>query len=253
MFSLAGGAAGFVHPGGGVGERPVTGGIGEEPLATRAGRCQAATPNRQRTMTCREFLDRYSDYDDSLIHASEADRFRQHMDRCPSCARYDRVLRKGRMLARQLPPPEPSPDFIPRLRLRLLRQRPRRTRSPSARLAAGLAAVTVLLAAVSAVRVVGSSPGADAALDQGVETAVRTPVHRGVDRPARETQAGAAIRLAARPSLPVLPGGAPRAWPVTEVASSGAASYSPLETGPPAYRVRPASPRFSDPDRRALD
>ncbi|MFW6206115.1 MAG: zf-HC2 domain-containing protein, partial [Gemmatimonadota bacterium] len=94
-------------------------------------------------MNCREFLRRYSEYDDSLIPAFEADRFRAHMAECPSCARYDRVLRKGRMLARQLPRLEPDPDFLPRLRLRLLQQ-PRR-RPIRARLAAGLAAATVLI------------------------------------------------------------------------------------------------------------
>ena len=65
-------------------------------------------------MDCHEFLARYSDYDDSRIPPSEAARFHAHLAECPSCARYDRVLRKGRMVARQLRV-EPSTDFVRRL------------------------------------------------------------------------------------------------------------------------------------------
>lgn len=174
-------------------------------------------------MDCREFLLRYSDYDDSLVPAQEAARFQAHMAECASCARYDRVLRKGRMVARQLPVPEPSPDFIPRLQLRLRASRSRR-RWPGAGLATGLAAVTVLVVATSAVIVLEDAPGT-AASAPGVVTV-----------------------------LPAVEPGPPRGWMAEEVAPPVVASYSPLETGPPSYRRRlPSSRGPTDSDRRALD
>ena len=82
-------------------------------------------------MDCTEFLNRYSEYDDSLVPPSEADRFRSHMASCDACTRYDRVLRKGRMLARQAPGVEPSDDFVPRLHARLWSEAGRVDRAPS--------------------------------------------------------------------------------------------------------------------------
>lgn len=195
----------------------------------------------QRTMTCREFLERYSEYDDSLIPADEAERFRRHMERCSSCARYDRVLRKGRMVARQLSRPDPSADFIPRLQRRLLQQRPRQRMVMSGHLAAGLAAVTILMVTASAVRIL--DPASTPVAAESVVRSGSPQMARGV------------FRLTAAPTLPVVSRSTPRAWPATEVDPAGAASYSPLETGPPAYRrAPPSSPSdFADSDRRALD
>ncbi|HLU24740.1 MAG TPA: zf-HC2 domain-containing protein [Longimicrobiales bacterium] len=70
-------------------------------------------------MTCQEFLARYSDYLDEQLEPLEAALCRAHMERCPSCARYDRVLRRGLALVRELPQIEPSSDFMPRLQHRL--------------------------------------------------------------------------------------------------------------------------------------
>lgn len=70
-------------------------------------------------MTCQEFLARYSDYLDERMDAIEAPRWRRHVEVCPACARYDRILRKGLPLMRSLPHIEPSHDFFPRLQHRL--------------------------------------------------------------------------------------------------------------------------------------
>lgn len=196
-------------------------------------------------MECREFLLRYSDYDDSLIPAHEADRFRAHMAECASCARYDRVLRKGRMLARQVEGPRPSPDFIPRLHLRLLELRSRRRGPLSAGLATGLAAATILVVAASAVRVMAPAPAGGAA-DATVET--------GAPMSAPSAQAvGPALRARGGERVPTLPAAerrTPRSWTTRKVAPAVAASYSPLETGPPAYRAgRPSSYGTTDPGR----
>lgn len=203
----------------------------QEPLYGEPGRCR---------MDCREFLHRYSEYDDSLVSASELARFRAHMAECRSCARYDRVLRKGRMLARQLPGPEPSPDFIPRLRRRLLWGPPRRGGFRGTRLAAGLAATTILLVATSAVRLL--EPG-DPTLPAGAAT-VADPAVNPVLRPI-----GAGV-----PMLPVAMTGTTRAWTAEKVAMADTSSYSPLVTGPPAYRSRlPTRLIITDSDRRAAD
>ncbi|MFW5951867.1 MAG: anti-sigma factor family protein, partial [Gemmatimonadota bacterium] len=105
-------------------------------------------------MDCREFLTRYSDYDDSLVPPTEAERFRAHMAGCEACARYDRVLRKGRMLARQLPGPEPATDFGPRLLRRLLECRHgvrSRRRLAAVPVPAAAAVLGLVLAATAAV------------------------------------------------------------------------------------------------------
>lgn len=200
-------------------------------------------------MDCREFLLRYSDYDDSLIPAAEAERFSAHLSECPSCARYDRVLRKGRMLARQLSRPEPSPDFIPRLQLRLLQVRSGRGRWKGAGLAAGLAAVTVLMVATAAVQIMGSAdasdaPGAGAVAVQPVGT-----TGAGSPRPALVPAAGLAMLSQLSSTTPATP----RAWVTRTVATADTASYSPLVTGPPVFRVAHRSPRRTTDTRRALD
>ena len=205
-------------------------------------------------MDCREFLQRYSEYDDSLIPPAEADRFRAHMAVCASCTRYDRVLRKGRMVARQLTDPEPSDDFLPRLQLRLRRERRaverRRPLARGAAVAAGLAAATVLMAAAMAVPLMG--PGASTGGPARAAGAYEAPgsVASPAYRMARvEVARMGSFRLEAS-ALPAQERVSPRAWPVKEVAPADAATYSPLETGPPAYR--PASRTFTVTDR-ALD
>lgn len=201
-------------------------------------------------MDCREFLLRYSDYDDSLIPAAEAERFSAHLSGCSSCARYDRVLRKGRMLARQLPRPEPSPDFMPRLQRRLLQVRSGRGRSRGAVLAAGLAAATVLMVAAAAVQLMGSAGRASDAPGAGavaVQSAGTSGVRSG--RPALVPAAGLAMLSQLSSTRPATP----RAWVTGTVATADTASYSPLVTGPPVFRVAHRLPGRTTDTRRALD
>ncbi len=70
-------------------------------------------------MECDEFISGYSSYRDGLLGPEREERFRDHLSACDSCARYDRVVRKGTRVLRDLPRPEPSPDFLARLRHRL--------------------------------------------------------------------------------------------------------------------------------------
>ncbi len=181
-------------------------------------------------MDCNEFLARYSEYDDSRVAAGEAERFRAHLERCAGCARYDRVLRKGRMVARQLRV-DSSDDFVLRLDRRLWRDA-QRVRSSGlrvpARITAALAALTVLLAASAAVGILEIGPGArDLAAGEGDADADGVPVV--VAPPAAPIRTRLAV-------LPVLDAAEPRGWSVERVAPAPITAYSPLVVGPPAYR-----------------
>jgi hypothetical protein len=168
-------------------------------------------------MDCNDFLDQYSDYDDSLLGASELATFQAHLAGCASCARYDRVLRKGRMLARQLPPVQPRQDFGPRLQQRLWETRsPRRATAaaPLGGMAAALAAVTVVL----------STAGVLALMDHaGPATATDTLLGTSSE-----------TRLVAR-GLPVIAADPPREWSAQRVDHHVSGAYSPLVIGPPVY------------------
>lgn len=187
-------------------------------------------------MSCSEFLHRYSEYDDSLLTPGEEVRFRAHVEACDSCARYDRVLRKGRMLARQMPPPAPSAEFLPRLQHRLVVNPAPRPVSPSPVAAGGF--LTLALAAVAALWLF------DGARPPVASPLAAAPVHIHDDDPSD------------RPlTLPVLAYAGQSDW--TEAARVDrrvASSYSPLVTGPPAYRAtRSAIPSTSSATRYTLD
>lgn len=84
-------------------------------------------------MTCSDFLVRYSEFLDGETPPEDWSAFRSHLDACPSCRRYDRVVTRGISLLRSLPAPRVGDDFKDRLRhslytidedLRLRRHRP---------------------------------------------------------------------------------------------------------------------------------
>lgn len=183
-------------------------------------------------MDCNEFLERYSEYDDSLVPPAEVDRFRVHMSACPDCTRYDRVLRKGRMLARQLPSVEPSGDFVPRLHLRLWQGGDRYpgTGAPSSRMAAALPVMTMLMvlgAAAAFLAGVGDRGSASAAGDATIP---------GL----------ASGRVVALPTALLASGPADaRAWEARRVDRAASSSYSPLTMGLPAYRGAEPRTRLS--------
>ncbi len=173
-------------------------------------------------MDCRDFLDRYSDYDDSLLDEVELTRFRSHLSACSSCARYDRVLRKGRMLARQLPRPEPGTDFVPRLQGRLDQYRAERRRRQAAPVLGGGAV------ALAAVTVVASSMWALSLLDQPAPTGIMA---------APAVDAAPAGEVRSRAMLPVAEPAPVREWAAHRVDPRVPVSYSPLVMGPPVYRM----------------
>lgn len=68
---------------------------------------------------CSQFLDQYSEFRDGLLSGELMRSSREHLAACASCARYDRVIEQGARVFRDLPPVEPSQDFVPRLQHRL--------------------------------------------------------------------------------------------------------------------------------------
>lgn len=70
-------------------------------------------------MDCTELLDTFSDYRDRRLDPAERARVERHLDRCPSCRRYRRVIDQGVRTLRELPGPPVPDDFRPRLRHRI--------------------------------------------------------------------------------------------------------------------------------------
>lgn len=70
-------------------------------------------------MQCKGFLDGYTDFRDGLLSPAREAEFEAHLEDCTACGRYDRVIRDGVELLSELPTPEGSDDFLPRLQHRL--------------------------------------------------------------------------------------------------------------------------------------
>lgn len=94
-------------------------------------------------MDCTEFLTRHSDLADG-VPAGDRARFEEHLTRCPSCARYDRVVRQGIQLCRELPRIEPSGDFLPRLQHKIYHLEDELARRPAFTGSTVLAVVLIL-------------------------------------------------------------------------------------------------------------
>ncbi len=70
-------------------------------------------------VSCHDFISAYSDYRDGLVDTGLSRSLATHLSECPSCARYDRVIRRGIEVARGIDGPRPSSDFLPRLQHRI--------------------------------------------------------------------------------------------------------------------------------------
>lgn len=68
---------------------------------------------------CATFLDLYSEFRDGFLPPETSREFQAHLDACPSCAHYDRVVERGTRVFADLPELEPSADFMPRLQDRI--------------------------------------------------------------------------------------------------------------------------------------
>ena len=122
-------------------------------------------------ISCQTFLDRYSAYLDHDVSWAEREEIEAHADECESCARYDRVVRRGTDVLRDLPELEVSEDFGERLQWRLYQadheaKRERMARPAQAMGTVALAGMIALAAWVPLMRPrpsVGSLPAVAAA------------------------------------------------------------------------------------------
>ncbi len=100
-------------------------------------------------MECAEFLERYSEFLDGELEASRVPAFQHHVISCPGCAEYDRVVRRGLRLVRELERPEATPDFVPQLQRAFLDSGERRpwVEYTKAALVAGVTTIAIMAAA----------------------------------------------------------------------------------------------------------
>jgi hypothetical protein len=104
---------------------------------------------RSQDVSCDAFRAGHSEYIDGLLTPVAAARLSAHAVVCESCARYDRIVRTGAELVRELPAIEPSADFELRLQHRIFHVDDARVLEPRATGAAaalGIAAAIALLA-----------------------------------------------------------------------------------------------------------
>ena len=75
-------------------------------------------------MECEEFITDYSDFLDHQFEEHSLSSYCEHLLHCSDCAEYDRVMRRGLKLVRQLELPGTCPDFAPRVNERALSSSP---------------------------------------------------------------------------------------------------------------------------------
>lgn len=204
-------------------------------------------------MNCRDFLDRHTEYVDGVIDSPTAVRMSEHARSCPSCARYDRVVRRSGELVRDLLPAiGVSTDFGPRMRHRLYHERDdlARRRAGSASVFAAAASFVLLVAGAGAVALVAEgTPVVNAQIVWAETPRPYTPLRsHAVAVPLAPSLPGATLKDAA-PATPIQAEArghdahvaSPAAWPVY---SSGAVAVA-FPASRPAIVVSPADFRRS--------
>jgi anti-sigma factor RsiW len=70
-------------------------------------------------MDCREFRNKHVAFVDDLLPAVEMEAMERHITACSRCSRHNTAIRRSLLLVHNLPPIEPSPEFMARLNARL--------------------------------------------------------------------------------------------------------------------------------------
>lgn len=189
--------------------------------------------------TCDEFLFRYSDYADGRMSEVQASQWREHLVRCASCARYDRVAHRAGELLKQFSTASVADDFEFRLHHRLVHMEEEERERTYASGTSVTTAVLIagMLAAVAWSPVLRRMAGGERPGVAATSPAVTEPVaqrgsmdlHRIAPLLARSPNATSPADLTQ-----------PDAAPLFEPADMNAASpglYSPLVIHPPAFRL----------------
>lgn len=75
-------------------------------------------------MDCREFRNKHVTFVDDLLPAIEMEAMQRHLAVCSRCSRHNTAVRRSLLLVHNLPPIEPSPEFMSRLNARLEQMSP---------------------------------------------------------------------------------------------------------------------------------
>lgn len=130
-------------------------------------------------LSCQEFLEGHSDYLDDLLNPERVRGFDQHVATCKSCERYDRVVRRGLLLARNLSDVQPSAHFHEKLHTRLMGLEDEPARRPvvaSSATVAVIAAMLGLIALTPLLKVLDpASPGTGSSAPAAVTSATPLP------------------------------------------------------------------------------
>ena len=150
-------------------------------------------------MNCTDFLERHTEWLDGELGPSSAHELMAHAATCSSCARYDRVVREGTRLVRELMPAAPvSAEFDARMRHRLYHERDamarRRTAIPS--IFAAAASVILITAGAGALAVAGLRTPV---VDGGVVFAEAPPAITPLAKHATAAESAPVLALAAAP------------------------------------------------------
>jgi hypothetical protein len=70
-------------------------------------------------MHCRAFRENHVPFVDDVLPAIDMEAMHRHLQSCARCARHDLAVRRGLLIVRNLPPIEPSADFMSKLSERI--------------------------------------------------------------------------------------------------------------------------------------
>jgi hypothetical protein len=189
--------------------------------------------------TCRRCREWLIDDLDGALAPPEAGRLRDHLDRCPACAKTREDLRRSRDLVRSLPPVEPPPWLEDRILVRIhTGQAPRRKPAPRW-LRPALPAAALLLFGFTGYLVLRRPGGPSAPAEAKAEAVPSAPAGPASPVSGTATQpagpAPGAPAKAARPApASVPPAEAPRVVPQAGAPASGASA-----PGMPAFAPAP--------------
>lgn len=162
-------------------------------------------------------MEGHAEYIDGVLPAAQMRSFDGHAASCRSCGHYDRVVRRGLMLARNLPEVQPSPHFHENLQSRLMGVDAEASRS----LTANNATVVVIAAVLALVSI--------------------TPLLKLVPE-AKPPVAGVAVEPI--PISPFAPGALAPISGTILVRSAQNANFTPVVVQPPTLQAAPSAPRL---------
>jgi len=174
-------------------------------------------------MDCRSFRQNHVAFVDGMMSEWQTGEMYGHLERCEYCSRLDTVIRRGLLVARNLPSIQPSRDFTLRLEARLRGDSVRPVPVGRGRVVARIGITAAVLAAMSGVALgLSQRHRATTTADTGATTTAAQDSHVAMPAGAM-LSATIAPEYPAWASAPVLG----RETPVPGAATFQGASFSP--------------------------